>query len=242
MIGLHREPEAVPAVQRGVGEHGCDHLEREFEPVSLLGIHGEIEVEIARLARKLERPRHQFGQDTMARHRLELRMQGRELDRNAGTVRDIDGARGDGIDGMGIGGEIALRVGCRARALTQHVEGIAQRARWSASSIVCPSTKCEPRSRIPCRVAARTAGIPRRLMRLSRIESGVSPGWMMRAVTPSVQAEAETSSALDLTWCEDQSPVASLSSISRSAVAASGTRSNASANTMRASPSLVDSE
>jgi hypothetical protein len=65
---------------------------------------------------------------------------------------------------------------------------------------------------------------------------------MMRAVTPSVQAEAETSSALDLTWCEDQSPVASLSSISRSAVAASGTRSSASANTMRASPSLVDSE
>ncbi len=127
LIGLHREPEAVPAAQRDVGEHGFDHVEREFEPVGLLGIHGEIEVEIARLARKLERPRHQFGQDTMARHRLEPRMQGRELDRNAGPAGDIAGARGDGIDGMGIGGEIALRVGCRARALTQHVEGIAQR-------------------------------------------------------------------------------------------------------------------
>ena len=65
---------------------------------------------------------------------------------------------------------------------------------------------------------------------------------MMRAVMPSVQAEAETKSALDLTWCDDHSPVASLSSISRSAVAASGTRSSASANTMRASPSLVESE
>ena len=72
--------------------------------------------------------------------------------------------------------------------------------------------------------------------------SGVSPGWMMRAVTPSVQAEADTSSALDFTSWVDQSPVASLSSISRSAVAASGTRSSASASTISASPSLVDSE
>ena len=79
-------------------------------------------------------------------------------------------------------------------------------------------------------------------MRLSRIVSGVSPGWMMRAVRPSVQAEAETKSALDLTSWDDQSPVASLSSIRRSAVAASGTRSSASASTMSASPSLVVKE
>ena len=79
-------------------------------------------------------------------------------------------------------------------------------------------------------------------MRLSRIVSGVSPGWMMRAVMPSVQADADTRNAFDRTLWDDQSPVASLSSISRSAVAASGTRSNASANTMSASPSLVESE
>ena len=64
----------------------------------------------------------------------------------------------------------------------------------------------------------------------------------MRAVMPRVQAEAATRSAFDLTLWDDQSPVASLSSISRSAVAASGTRRSASASTMRASPSLVDSE
>ncbi len=92
------------------------------------------------------------------------------------------------------------------------------------------------------RVAVRTAGRPSRLIRLSRMVSGVSPGWMMRAVMPSVQAEAVTSSALERTSWEDQSPVASLSSIRRSAVAASGTRSRASASTMRARPSLVDNE
>ena len=65
---------------------------------------------------------------------------------------------------------------------------------------------------------------------------------MMRAVMPSVHADADTSSAFDLTSWDDQSPVASLSSIRRSAVAASGTRNSASANTMSASPSLVDKE
>ena len=72
--------------------------------------------------------------------------------------------------------------------------------------------------------------------------SGVSPGWMMRAVMPSVQAEAETSSVCDFRSADDQSPVASLSSIRRSAVAESGTRNSASASTMRARPSRVDSE
>ena len=42
------------------------------------------------------------------------------------------------------------------------------------------------------------------------MSSGVSPGWMMRAVMPSVQAEAETSSAPDFgSWC-DQSPAGEL--------------------------------
>ena len=108
--------------------------------------------------------------------------------------------------------------------------------------MLCPSTKCEPSSRIACRVAVRTAGRPSRLPSVSRMFSGVSPGWMMRAEMPSAQAEAETSSAVDFTSWRVQSPAESLSSISRSAVAESGTRSSASASTIRARPSLVESE
>ena len=59
---------------------------------------------------------------------------------------------------------------------------------------------------------------------------------------PSVQAEAETKIALDFTSLSSQRPAASLSSIRRSAVAASGTRNSASASTMSARPSLVESE
>ena len=44
---------------------------------------------------------------------------------------------------------------------------------------------------------ARTAGIPSRFTMLSMMCSGVSPGWMMRAVRPSAQAEAETKSAVE---------------------------------------------
>ena len=108
--------------------------------------------------------------------------------------------------------------------------------------MVWPSTKCEPMSRIACRVAVRKAGRPRRLTIVSRIVSGVSPGWITRAAMPSVHAEAETRSAVDLTSPSSQRPAASLSSIRRSAVAASGTRNSASASTMSASPSLVESE
>ena len=70
-------------------------------------------------------------------------------------------------------------------------------ARSSASLIVWPSTKCEPNSRMAWRVAARTAGSPSRLTTPSTMPSGVSPGWMTRAVMPSVQAEAETRKAVE---------------------------------------------
>ena len=108
--------------------------------------------------------------------------------------------------------------------------------------MVWPSTKCEPISRIACRVAVRTAGRPMRLASEPMTPSGVSPGWMTREVNPSAQLDAETSSASDLVSRFDQSVAPILSSISRSAVAESGTRSSASASTISASPSLVESE
>ena len=71
---------------------------------------------------------------------------------------------------------------------------------------------------------------------------GVSPGLRMRAVMPIAQAEAETSQASETRSWFSNCASASLSSISLSAVAPSGTRSSASASTIRARPSRVDSE
>ena len=55
-------------------------------------------------------------------------MQRRELDRNAGPLRQrrVAGARSDRRDRIGIGVEIFLGVGRGARALAQHVERIAE--------------------------------------------------------------------------------------------------------------------
>ena len=63
LIGLHGEPEAVPAAQRAVGEHRRHHVKGELEPIGFLGVDGEIEAVRARLARKLERLRHKFAQN-----------------------------------------------------------------------------------------------------------------------------------------------------------------------------------
>src|SRR5437879_6026983 len=107
--------------------------------------------------------------------------------------------------------------------------------------MVSPSTKWLPISRIACRVAARTAGTPNRFARRPIVPSGVSPGWITRADIPSAHADALTRNALDfVSWCT-KSPWPSLSSMNWSAVRASGTRSKASASTISARPSLVES-
>ena len=49
LVGLHREPEALPAAQRGIGKHLGEHVERELEPIRLLCIDREIEIVVARL-------------------------------------------------------------------------------------------------------------------------------------------------------------------------------------------------
>ncbi len=62
LIGLDRQAKAVPIGQGGVGEDGVDHIEREFEPVGLLGVDGEVEVIALGLAGQLDHLRRQFGQ------------------------------------------------------------------------------------------------------------------------------------------------------------------------------------
>jgi hypothetical protein len=64
-------------------------------------------------------------------------VQRRQLHRDAGPVRQglIAGGAADGIDGGGIGVEVVRRVGGRACALAEHVEGIAVEA---AARGACP--------------------------------------------------------------------------------------------------------
>ncbi len=128
LIGLHREAESVPVAQRSVAQHGGDDLERELEPVGLLGIDGELQIAVARQMRQFDQPRHQLLEHALARHRFVARMQRRELDRDAGPLRQcrVAGLRADGRDRAGIGVEIFVGVGRGARALAEHVERVAE--------------------------------------------------------------------------------------------------------------------
>ena len=117
--------------------------------------------------------------------------------------------------------------------------------RSSASSMVRPTTNSPPMIRIALRTARRTRGSP--AFRVSFLIQPEASDLMdgsssrMPPVSISPQVEALTNKDSDLPECADQSPVASCSAISRSAVASSGIRSSASAMHMSAIPSWFDS-
>jgi hypothetical protein len=145
----------------------------------------------------------------------------------------------------GVGLEVAARIARRARALAQHVERSSDRdgpipsgrgpgpRRWSGRHEMAPIT------RMAWRVAARTVGGrcawragPDAVRRFARLE--------MRAVIPSAQAEALTRKASDSPRDARNRPARACPR-SAGRRRASGTRSSASASTMRARPSLVES-
>ena len=105
LVGLDGQPKPVPAGQRGIGDHRVNHRQRQFQPVRLLGIDGEIEVERLGFLRQRHHLRHQLAQHPRLRHRLVTRVQGRKLDGYARSVRQrcIAGRPSDGLDSVGIG-------------------------------------------------------------------------------------------------------------------------------------------
>ena len=127
LVGLDRQAEAVPAGERGVGQHRLDHVERKLEAVGLLGVDGEVEVEALRRPRQLEDHRDQLGHHPRALRRLVARVQRRELDRDAGSVGQggVAGGAADRLDRLGVAPAVGLGVGRGAGAFAEHVEGIA---------------------------------------------------------------------------------------------------------------------
>ena len=89
-----------------------------------------VKAEFVRLrhAGELGDTRRQFRKNTLARDRLEARMQRRKLDRNARPRRPggIAGARADGRNRTGVSVEIFVGVIGGARAFAQHVERITE--------------------------------------------------------------------------------------------------------------------
>ena len=122
-VGLHHHSESVPARERGVREHRLDDVEREVEPVRLLGV--DVEPDVRGLRKQCERsqPRDQLGHHPFTLGELVARVQGGELDRHPGPVADARAAAdaGERGDGGGVGEVVAARVRFGAGRLAQHV-------------------------------------------------------------------------------------------------------------------------
>ena len=120
-------PNPIPSGEGGIGAHRLEHVEREVEPVSLLGVHRKADAHVACRLGERRKTCRQLTQHALPLGGLEARVQRRQLDRDAGGA--LNGASlprlSDRRDRRAIGVEIALRVARGVRRLAQHVERIA---------------------------------------------------------------------------------------------------------------------
>ena len=114
--------------------------------------------------------------------------------------------------------------------------------RDKARSMSCPRTNWRPISRMACLIAERMTGSPRRFSTARNVAATPCPSSAsVLPVSINAQVEALTSDELDLPRCSLHLDGTILSSINASTVAASGTRSMASARHIKAMPSSVES-
>ena len=112
LVGLDDEADAVPAGQRRLEAEPLQQVERELEPVGLLGVDVEADVVAAGERGQLQQARIELGHHALDLRPAVARMQGRELDRDAGPGDDAAAGRGaaDRVDRVLVGGEVGLGV------------------------------------------------------------------------------------------------------------------------------------
>ncbi len=133
LVGLHDHAEAIPAGQRGVGEHLLDDVQRQFQAVGFLSVNGAADAVALGQLRQLQHARHQVLQHARALGMLVARVQRRQLDRDARGVVDVAVRTAaaclviaaDGMDRTTVVFQVAQRVLHGQRAFAQHVERVA---------------------------------------------------------------------------------------------------------------------
>ena len=88
-VGLHGEAEARPAGERGIDEGRGEQAERQIEAVLLLRVDGEAQAVPARRRGEFDEARQQFARQPLLLAGIEARMDGRELDRDAGPRHQL---------------------------------------------------------------------------------------------------------------------------------------------------------
>ncbi len=175
--------------------------------------------------------------------RLVARVERRQLDRDRMAVRGV--RRADRAGSRRHSCRNSAAASALVRAASPSMSKLAVKpalslsaARSSASSMVRPMTKICPIIRIAAPTAVRTNGSPERAISRRSTEARSELPTTARVSTSPQVAELTSAESL-LPACAPQSAVPILSRIRRSAVAASGTRRNASASDSSATPSAV---
>ena len=125
-IGLHHDAETIPTGQRRFGEHLFDDIQRQAQTVGFLGVDVQPHAGGFRQQGKRPQTRHQITHDGCFLRDLIARMQGRQLDRDAGVLAAVlvDAGRRDGRDRAAVAQVIAFGVAFGARGFAQHVIAI----------------------------------------------------------------------------------------------------------------------
>ena len=128
LVGLDHEADSVPAGQRRVKAQRLQQVQRDLQPVGFLGVDVERDVVLAAEQGQLAHAGQQLGLNAIDLGTAVARVQGRELDGDAGALVDAAAGRGlaDGVDGHLVGGHVGLGVGFGGGGLAQHVVGVAE--------------------------------------------------------------------------------------------------------------------
>ena len=128
LVGLDDEADAVPAGEGGLEAEPLQQVERELEAIGLFGIDVEADVVAAGELGELQQARIELGHHPLDLRPAVARMQGRELDRDAGPLDDAAARRGpaDRLDRGFVGGEIGLGIARGHRRFAEHVVRVAK--------------------------------------------------------------------------------------------------------------------
>ena len=131
LVGLDHESESVPSRQLRLERQPLQQVQRQLQPVGLLGVDVEADVVAAGQRAQAQQDRVQLAHHAVGLRAHVARMQRRQLHRQARPLDDpLPGGRlADRVDRGLVVAQVALRVLRRHRRFAQHVERMAESLR-----------------------------------------------------------------------------------------------------------------
>ena len=128
LVGLDHKAYAVPALERRRGTQGLQQVQRQLQPVGLLGVDVHADVVLLGQLGQLQHARQQLGHHALVLRAAVARVQGRQLDGDARPLEDAApvGGRANRVDGLLVRLQIALCIGIGGGRFAQHVVAVAK--------------------------------------------------------------------------------------------------------------------